>query len=62
MPRRRKRAEMRVYFQDEVPAIGCGWRFIDIVQRGRKWIRIKEHATGRTARLAVAAFDRLRHE
>lgn len=39
-----------VYFQDEAPRIGCGWRRCD-VKIDRVWIRIRERATGRRAKL-----------
>lgn len=41
-----------VYFQDEAPRIGCGWRRCDVIV-GRKWIRIIERATGRKAKLPM---------
>lgn len=34
-----------VYFQDEAPKIGCGWRRCDI-EITRNWIRATERATG----------------
>jgi hypothetical protein len=36
---------MRVYFMDEAPEIGCGWRQVE-VQKGRKWVRVKDPRTG----------------
>jgi hypothetical protein len=61
MPRRkRKQADLRVYFGDEVPRIGCGWRGIDIVTLGRKWVRIKELGSGRAARLKRPVWDQLK--
>lgn len=39
-----------VYFQDEAPRIGCGWRRCNVMI-GRKWIRITERATGKRAKL-----------
>jgi hypothetical protein len=32
---------MLVYFQDEAPRIGSGWYDIDVVSRGRKWVRCR---------------------
>lgn len=41
-----------VYFQDEAPRIGCGWRRCD-VRVGRLWIRFTERATGKRAKLPM---------
>lgn len=57
MARRKKRAQARVYFQDEAPKIGCGWRFINILSIGSKWVRFEEHATGRRARMSRKAWE-----
>jgi hypothetical protein len=40
--RKKKRSDMTVYFQDEAPRIGCGWRAVVIVKRGRKWTRVRD--------------------
>jgi hypothetical protein len=32
---------MFVYLQDEAPRIGCGWRNIEIVSRGSKWVKVR---------------------
>lgn len=60
MPRkRRKHAEMAVYFQDQAPRIGSGWRGINVVTLGRKWVRIESHASGKTARLSLRVWNAL---
>ena len=32
---------VRVYFYDEAPRIGCGWRTVEIICKGHKWVRIR---------------------
>jgi len=44
-----------IYFEDECPRIGCGWRRV-FVKVGRKWVRIEEQATGRRARFKMKAW------
>lgn len=41
----------RVYFRDEAPAIGCGWRGIELLDMGWKWARIRERSTGTVVRM-----------
>ena len=59
LARRLKRAgfvKYRIYFEDEAPRIGSGWRVV-MARTGRKWVRIFG-PTGR-ARLSKADFARL---
>lgn len=32
---------MRVFFHDEWPALGSGWRKVQIVSKGWKWVTIR---------------------
>lgn len=42
--------KLHVQFHDEGrPAIGSGWRIVK-VQEGRKWVHVREPATGRYKR------------
>jgi hypothetical protein len=56
--RRRKRKlppnTFRVYFQDEAPRLGAGWRLVELLTIGRKWATFREVATGTRARLRKA--------
>jgi hypothetical protein len=49
-------AYARVWLKDEAPAIGHGWRTLGILQEGRKWVRVEEISTGRTARFSLAVW------
>jgi hypothetical protein len=53
-----KAKRLRLIFQDEAPRIGCGERGCS-VKMGRKWVYIRERASGATARLHKSAFDKL---
>jgi hypothetical protein len=33
--------KVKIYFQDEAPRLGCGWRFVT-AQIGRKWVRLRD--------------------
>lgn len=57
--RRRPRPQRRVYFEDEAPSLGAGWRGVDVVSVGRKWVRLRSPFTGRRARLPRPVWDRL---
>ncbi len=57
--RQRYATGTRVYFFDEVPVIGSGWRTVEVIKSGRKWTRIEEISTGRTARLSTEVWCRL---
>jgi hypothetical protein len=50
--------KMRVYFEDEAPRIGSGWRTI-YVTVGYKWARIRCAASGRGTRLPRGVFDKI---
>ncbi len=55
-PSRKRRRKLppncyRVYFHDEAPSIGCGWRMVQLESIGRKWAKIREVATGTPVRL-----------
>jgi hypothetical protein len=32
---------VRIYFEDESPRLGCGWRWVT-AQIGRKWVRLQD--------------------
>jgi hypothetical protein len=57
--KRRKKADCRVWFQDEAPTIGNGLRGVTVVKIGRKWVRIQETSTGRAARLPLRVWEEL---
>lgn len=44
---------MRVYFHDEAPRIGCGWRLVS-VKVGREWVRLASR--GGRAKLTKSAW------
>ena len=48
---------LRIYLQDEAPAIGCGWRRVRLVSLGWKWVKIECPTTGRRARLHRKTWD-----
>lgn len=56
MSRRRKRSDMRIYLQGECPKIGDGWRGVQLLKIGRRWVRFCETATGVAARLPIEAW------
>lgn len=47
----------RIYFEDECPRLGCGWRTV-MVRRGRKWAYLAD-ATGRRQRIKLALLELL---
>lgn len=47
-----------IYFYDEVPRVGSGWRRCDVLI-GRKWAYVIERATGKRNRMLRAAFERI---
>jgi len=57
-PHSAPREWLRVYFEDEVPAIGSGLRLIAVDKVTPKRIHIRDHA-GRTAKLAVTTYAKL---
>lgn len=54
--KRRKKCDLRVYLTMEAPRIGCGWRGITVVKRGRKWTRVTETSTGIPAKIDNRTF------
>lgn len=44
---------IRVYFEDECPKIGCGWRTV-IVKMGRKWVYFIDPYNGNKCRIRKA--------
>jgi hypothetical protein len=44
--------QMRLFFEDEAPRIGSGWRTVE-VKVGRKWVRFTDTASNAKARLAL---------
>jgi hypothetical protein len=55
--RRRKKADCRVHLVNECPRIGSGQRGVTVVTLGRKWVRIRETATGRSGRIDRRTWD-----
>lgn len=49
----------KIYFEDEAPRIGCGWRRVT-VKVGRKWARIT--FIDRTVRVKIKQLDALKPE
>lgn len=49
---------LRLYFHDEAPNIGCGWRRVE-VRVGTNKVRVRCPSTGRKARMARPVFDTL---
>jgi hypothetical protein len=47
----------RIYFQDECPRIGSGWRVVDVWE-GEKWAHLATD-TGRRSRIRLEELDRL---
>lgn len=46
------KSPMRLYFEDEAPRIGSGWRTVE-VKVGRKWVRFADTASDAKARLPL---------
>jgi hypothetical protein len=44
-----------VYFEDECPRLGCGWRMV-LAKIGWKWVRLTD-ALGRTAKIKRGTWD-----
>jgi hypothetical protein len=57
----RPREWLRVYFEDEAPAIGSGLRLIAVDRVTPKWVHIRDHV-GRIARLGVDTYANLKPE
>jgi hypothetical protein len=54
----RPRFWLGIYFEDEAPAIGSGFRLVAVDRATPTWVRIRDHA-GRTARLDDATWATL---
>lgn len=50
----------RVYNQGELPTLGHGWRSVITLTPGRKWVTVIDWTTLETARLEIAAWERLK--
>lgn len=62
MAKRKKKlpqSDCRIHLIDECRHIGTGRRGVQIIKRGRKWVRVRETSTGKTAKFPLAVFDRL---
>lgn len=60
MRRKRKRSDFRAHFNDEAPRIGSGVRGVNVVKIGRKWVIVRETATGIRARIPRQVFEAIR--
>ena len=49
----------RVFFEDEAPRIGSGWRWVTY-KIGRKWVRFTSIGDGGKARLPIKMLDTMR--
>lgn len=52
------RARRLVYFEDEAPSIGSGWRLIE-AQIGYKWVYVKELNAKRRSKLKRKTWDQI---
>lgn len=59
MARRRKKSDLRLYLYDEAPRVGSGWRGVQVVKVGRKWVHLRETSTGITFKLPVDLYRRM---
>ena len=50
--------KVRLYFEDEAPRIGAGWRTV-YATVGYKWARLRCAASGRGNKLRRDVFDRI---
>jgi hypothetical protein len=53
-----KPQRMRLYFEDEAPRIGCGWRTVEVTI-GYKWVKVKDVANGNRAKFTLKDFERM---
>lgn len=51
----------RVYFEDECPSIGAGWRPV-VARIGYKWVHIKTPGAERGTKIKRLVWDKLRKE
>lgn len=59
MTRKRQRSDLHVYLQGQCSRIGDGWRGVQIVTLGRKWVRFRELSSCRACKVARQVWDRL---
>lgn len=57
--KRRRKADVRVFFHDEVPQIGSGWRGVTIKQVGYKWAHLTETGTETNFRLPISKWNEM---
>jgi hypothetical protein len=50
----------RVYNQGEIPPLAHGWRSLIALTPGRKWVTVLDGTTLETARMEIAAWQRLK--
>ncbi|HZP68393.1 MAG TPA: hypothetical protein VFB29_00500 [Pseudolabrys sp.] len=53
-----KQQRVKIFFEDEAPRLGCGWRYVTVTI-GRKWVRCRD-CLGRSARFTLAQYERLK--
>ena len=51
----------RVYFEDECPTVGAGWRPV-IAKVGYKWVRLKAPHAERGTKIKRIVWDKLRKD
>lgn len=51
----------RVYFEDEAPSIGCGWRPV-VAKIGYKWVHVRSPGAKRGRKISRQVWDKLRKE
>ena len=56
-----KRIKTRIFFEDEAPRIGCGWRWVTVIV-GHKWVRVVETSTGARAKFSIKQFEQIMPE
>ncbi len=49
----------RVFFHDEAPKIGSGWRRVLVISVGPKWAKIKGYYSPRATRLKRSVWDQI---
>ena len=49
----------RIYNSGEIPSLAHGWRSVVALPPGRRWIKLVDWTTLETARIEIAAWDRL---
>jgi hypothetical protein len=56
-----KTGKFRVYFEDEAPTIGSGWRPV-IAKIGYKWVHVRDPNAQRGKKIKRDVWDKLRKE